>query len=177
VRDDLDALVMDAEVLEELFEDPERNTIEVEIKIAARLRRHGNDPKFVALSERLENLRLKHEQGLLASLDFLKQLIDLAKDVVQAERDEPEEVQEDQGKAALTELFEEVRSGETPIIVERVVADIDNIVRQVRFPGWQRTEAGEREVKRALRRSLLKYKLHAEQDLFDRAYEYIEKYY
>ena len=168
---------MDAEVLEELLEDPDRNTIEVEIKIAARLRQHGNDPRFVALSERLENLRLKHEQGLLASLDFLKQLIELAKDVVEAERDEPKAVREDQGKAALTELFEEVKNAETPIIVERVVADIDSIVRQVRFPGWQRTDAGEREVKKALRRSLLKYKLHTEQDLFDRAYEYIEKYY
>ena len=177
VRDDLDTLVMDAEVLEELLEDPERNTIEVEIKIAARLRRHSDNPKFVALSERLESLRLKHEQGLFASVEFLKQLIDLAKDVVQAEREEPEELQEDEGKAALTELFEEVKNTDTPVIVDRVVADIDSIVRQVRFPGWQRTEAGEREVKKALRRSLLKYKLHTDQDLFDRAYAYIGKYY
>lgn len=177
VRDDLDTLVMDAEVLEELLEDPERSSREVEIKIAARLRGHSGDPTFKALSERLEDLRLKHEQGLLASLEFLKQLIELAKDVVQAERAEPEEAHEDQGKAALTELFEEVRTGDTPIIVERVVADIDSIVRQVRFPGWQRTEAGEREVKKALRRALLKYKLHADQDLFDRAYGYIENYY
>jgi len=63
------------------------------------------------------------------------------------------------------------------MIVERVVADIDEIVRQVRFPGWQQTEAGVREVKKALRRSLLKYKLHTEQDLFDRAYAYIVQYY
>ena len=63
------------------------------------------------------------------------------------------------------------------MIVERVVADIDEIVRQVRFPGWQQTEAGEREVKKALRRSLLKYKLHTDQDLFDRAYAYIVQYY
>lgn len=177
VRDDLETLVMDAEVLQDLLEDPDRSTLEVEIKISTRLRRHGNDPKFVALSERLESLRLKHEQGLLASLDFLKQLIDLAKDVVQAEREEPEEVHEDQGRAALTELFEEAKNGDTPVIVDRVVADVDSIVRQVRFPGWQRTEAGEREVRKALRRSLLKYKLHADQDLFDRAYAYIEKYY
>ena len=177
VRDDLETLVMDAEVLEELLEDPDRNTIEVEIKIAARLRRHGDDPKFVALSERLESLRLKHEQGLFASLEFLKQLIDLAKDVVQAEREHPEEVQEDQGKAALTELFEEVKNSDTPVIVDSVVAEIESIVHQVRFPGWQRTEAGERELKKALRRSLLKYKLHTDQDLFDRAYGYIEKYY
>jgi len=151
--------------------------IEVEIKISTRLRRHGNIPVFVALSERLEALRLKHEQGMFASLEFLKQLIDLAKDVVQAEKEVPEAVQEDEGKAALTELFETVKNGETPVIVERVVSDIDDIVRQVRFPGWQHTEAGEREVKKALRRSLLKYQLHTDQDLFDRAYAYIVQYY
>lgn len=177
VRDDLETLVMDAAVLAELLEDPDRNIVEVEIRITGRLRRHGSDPKFVALSERLENLRLKHEQGLLASLDFLKQLIDLAKDVVEAEKEVPAEAQEDEAKAALSELFEEARNGDTPVIVERVVADIDEIVRQVRFPGWQQTEAGEREVKKALRRSLLKYKLHTDQDLFDRAYAYIVQYY
>ena len=42
---------------------------------------------------------------------------------------------------------------------------------------WQQTDAGEREVKRALRKSLLKYKLHTEQDLYDQAYGYIRQYY
>lgn len=177
VRDDLETLVLDAGVLKDLLDEPERHILDVEIKISTRLRRHGANPRFVALSERLEKLRLKHEQGLLASVDFLKQLIDLARDVVEAEKAAPPQVQEDRGRAALTELFEEVRTRRTPLIVERVVADIDEIVRQVRFPGWQQTEAGEREVKRALRRSLLKYKLHAEQDLFDRAYAYVVQYY
>ncbi len=77
----------------------------------------------------------------------------------------------------LTELFESVRNGETPVIVERIVVDIDDIVRVVRFDGWQHTEAGEREVKKALRSTLLKYKLHKDHDLFDRAYEYIRQYY
>jgi type I restriction enzyme R subunit len=45
------------------------------------------------------------------------------------------------------------------------------------FTGWQKTEQGEREVKRALRRSLLKYKLHTDQDLFNRAYGYVVQYY
>jgi len=61
------------------------------------------------------------------------------------------------GKAALTELFQQVKNEKTPVVVERVVADIDEIVRLVRFPGWQTTAAGEREVKKALRKSLLKY--------------------
>jgi type I restriction enzyme R subunit len=177
VRDDLETLVMDADVIEDLYDDPETSKVQVEVKISVRLRRHGNDPKFVALSERLENLRLQHEQGVLASIDFLKSLLVLAKDVVEAEREVPEEEQEDRGKAALTELFETVKNTNTPVIVERVVADIDEIVRQVRFPGWQQTAAGEREVQRALRKSLLKYKLHSDQDLFDRAYGYIVQYY
>ena len=66
---------------------------------------------------------------------------------------------------------------ETPIIVERVVNDIDEIVRYVRFDGWQNTHAGEREVKMALRKTLFKYKLHQDQELFDRAYGYIRQYY
>ncbi len=41
----------------------------------------------------------------------------------------------------------------------------------------QQTIAGDREVRQALRKTLFKYKLHQEQDLFDRAYEYIKQYY
>ena len=177
VHDDLETLVLDAELIEGLQDDPDRASRRVEVSIMARLRRHPNDPVFVALSERLENLRLKHEQGILASLDFLKSLLELASDVVEAENAVPDEVVEDQGKAALTALFETVRNEATPIIVERVVADIDDIVRVVRFDGWQHTDRGERDVKKALRRALLKYRLHSEQDLFDRAYGYIVQYY
>jgi type I restriction enzyme R subunit len=50
-------------------------------------------------------------------------------------------------------------------------------VRIVRFDGWQQTHAGEREVKKALRKTLFKYKLHQDQELFGRAYGYICTYY
>ena len=176
VRDDLDTLIMDADVIQGFLDDPNRGAREIEIRITARLRGHVG-PKFIELSERLESLRLRHEQGLLDSLDFLKSLLELAHDVVQAENETPPAIQEDQGKAVLTELFEGTRNESTPVIVERVVSDIDEIVRKVRFPGWQKTAAGEREVQRALRRTLLKYKLHNDQDLFDRAYGYIVQYY
>lgn len=62
-------------------------------------------------------------------------------------------------------------------MVKRVVDDIDEIVRAVRFDGWQSTHAGEREVKMALRKTLFKYKLHQDQELFNRAYSYIREYY
>ena len=49
-------------------------------------------------------------------------------------------------------------------MVERVVNNIDEIVRCVRFDGWQNTHAGEREVKMALRKTLFHYKLHQDQE-------------
>jgi type I restriction enzyme R subunit len=82
----------------------------------------------------------------------------------------------DRGRAALTELFDEAKNGDTPIMVRRVVDDIDEIVRAVRFDGWQATYAGEREVKKALRQRLFKYKLHQDPALFERAYDYIREY-
>ena len=115
------------------------------------------------------------------SIEFLKELLNLAKDVVAVEQETTPSVDpvesEDRGKAALTELFEEVRNAETPIIVEKVVNDVDEIVRVVRFDDWQRTHAGEREVKKALRKTLFKYKLHQDRSLFKKAYAYIEMYY
>lgn len=179
VRDDLDTMVLDVDLLEAVLgaPDPGKKAREIEIKVARRLRKHVGDPRFRELSERLEALRERHQQGVLLSIEFLKELLNLARDVVEAEKETPELEEEDRGKAALTELFEEVRNDETPIMVERVVNDIDEIVRIVRFDGWQQTHAGEREVKKALRKTLFKYKLHQDQELFGRAYGYIRTYY
>jgi len=178
VRDDLDTLVLDADLLEAVLSNPDpKKAKEIEIKVARRLRKHLGNPKFRALSERLDALRDRFESGVLNSVEFLKHLLELAKEVLQAEKDEPPEEDEDRGKAALTDLFNEVKTAETPIMVERVVADIDEIVRLVRFPGWQDTLAGEREIKKALRKALFKYKLHADEELFEKAYSYIKQYY
>lgn len=179
VRDDIETLVLDAEVLQEILGDkePGRRAKEVEIKLVARLRRHLGNPKFTALGERLEKIKERHEQGFLTSLEFLKQILELAKDVVEAEKEADPEEERDKAKEALTELFTEAKSGNTHIIVERIVADIDDIVKKVRFPDWQHTTQGERLVQKELRKTLLKYKLHTDQDLFDRAYAYIKQYY
>jgi type I restriction enzyme R subunit len=179
VRDDLDTLVLDADLLEAVLgsADPVRKAKEITIKLTAHLRKHTGNPRYKELAERLEDLKNRHQKGLLVSIDFLKELLELAKDVVKLERETPVEEEIDRGKAALTQLFEEAKNGQTPIMVKRVVDDIDEIVRAVRFDGWQNTHAGEREVKIALRKTLFKFKLHQEQDLFDRAYGYIREYY
>ena len=80
-------------------------------------------------------------------------------------------------KIIVTTIFKFGEADGVPILVERVVADVDEIVRHVRFEGWQSTHAGEREVKQALRKTLFKYKLHQDGELFDRAYGYVRQYY
>jgi type I restriction enzyme R subunit len=179
VRDDIETLVLDAQVLEDFLKeaDPAKRGKEIEIKLIARLRKHFGDPKFTELGERLEKIKDRHEQGFLTSLEFLKQILELAKEVVEAEKQVDPVVERDKAKEALTELFQEAKNGNTHIIVERIVADIDDIVKKVRFPDWQHTTQGERLVQKELRKTLLKYKLHTDQDLFDRAYAYIKQYY
>ena len=180
VHDDMDILELDADVIDEFLEgkkDLKKTTRRIEIDLVARIGRHTNEPKFVKLGERLEELRERHEQGLITSIEFLKMLLVLARDAREAERDAVPEEEIDKGKAALTELFNSVKNSATPIIVERIVGDIDNIVKIVRFEGWQDTSAGKQEVKKALRSVVwVKYKIK-DKELFDKAYSYIEMYY
>jgi type I restriction enzyme, R subunit len=179
IRDDVETLVMDAQVLEEILKDaePAKKAHEIEIQLIARLRKHLGNPKFTALGERLEKIKERHEQGFLTSLEFLKAILEVAKDVLEAERETNPEEERDRAKEALTDLFQEARGRNTHIIVERIVTDIDDIVKKVRFPDWQHTGQGERLVQKELRRTLFKYKLHTDQELFDKAYGYIRQYY
>jgi len=64
-----------------------------------------------------------------------------------------------------------------PVIIENIVADIDTIVRQVRYTGWNETQEGDRTVRKEVRLILKKYGLPTTGDLFDRAYAYIRENY
>lgn len=180
VHDDLDILRLDAEMIDEYLEGrkyPNKAAKKIEINLVARIQKYGKDPKFIKLGERLEELRERHEQGLVTSVEFLKRLLELAKDAVEAEKETVPTEEIDKGKAALTELFDSVKNKNTPIIVERIVNDLDNIVKIVRFPDWQSTTTGKQEVKKALRSVIwVKYKIK-DNDLFDKAYSYVEMYY
>jgi type I restriction enzyme R subunit len=151
--------------------------MKVEIDLVARIQAHSKDPRFIKLGEKLEELRDRHERGLIASVEFLRRLLVLAREARQAEKEVVPEQEIDKGKAALTELFNGLKTDKTPIIVERIVTDIDSIVKIVRFDGWQNTTAGQKEVKKALRSVIWnKYKIH-DNDVFNKAYNYIEEYY
>lgn len=177
VRTDLDDLVVDADVVLELTdEERSRRGQEILQTIRQRLGGKKGDPRFEALSERLERLRERYETGVMESLEWLKELLDLARDVVKTEQETDVPLVPDD-KQALSQIFEEARVETTPEVVGRIVDDIDEVVRATRFEGWQTTVTGEREIQKVLRRTLLKYKLHTEQDLFDRAYAYVRQHY
>lgn len=180
IHEDEEILAMDADLIDEFIEkqkDLRKATKKVEINLVAKILKHSHEPKFIKLGEKLEALREKHELGLITSIEFLKLLLELAKEAAQAEKEVVPEAEIDKGVAALTELFNGLKNRTTPVIVERVVADIDSIVKLVRFDGWQSTTSGKQEVKKALRSIVwIKYKIK-DKDVFDKAYSYIEQYY
>jgi type I restriction enzyme R subunit len=108
---------------------------QIEKELISRFRRNANKPEFIALSKRLEDLRLRAEQGLISSIDFIKELCQIARETVQAEKEEMTLPERKDVKAALTELFLELKTDNTPAVVGRIVDDIDSIVKVVRFPG------------------------------------------
>ncbi|MFE0649613.1 type I restriction endonuclease subunit R [Streptomyces sp. NPDC059534] len=178
-RGDLETIVLGPDVVGDLMSGTAEGVTseDVERQITARLARHLTNPRFVALGRRLDDLRARYQDGQQSSLDFLRALLDLAKDTLRAEKEAAEVPREEQGKAALTELFEALRSDGTPVIVERIVADIDMVVRAVRFEGWQQTHGGDKEVRQALRRTLyVKYRIR-DNDVFEKAYGYVAEYY
>ena len=178
INHDMKEMVLDADVIDNLMNKKDPKDADKIIKIlSGRLDKNKGNPVFRKLSERLEALRDKAEKGLINSIEFIKQLCEIAKETLQAEKQQANGEQQKSAKAVLTELFLELKTDKTPAIVKRIVNDIDEIVRLVRFDGWQNTIPGEREVQKYLRKTLLKYQLHKDEELFMKSYEYIKEYY
>lgn len=155
--------------------------------IAARIRRRlestGGHGVYVELSERLERLRRHQLDRAQSSVDFLRELLELAREVTRIERaddggrlDEPG-LLPDANVGALTQILAEYAPDQTPEFVRNVAADIDAIVRQVRFTGWADSQPGDREVRKAVRTVLRKHALPTTGDVFDRSYAYVRENY
>lgn len=179
----LEDLVVDSDVIDTVLEDEkarEKKIVEIEKMLRLRLGEHKGDPNFKKFAEKLDELRERMAQNLISSIDFLKQLLVLAKDLLEEEKKKTEpQDKRAQARAALTDLFQSIKTEETPIIVEQVVNDIDNevvnIVRQ--FNDAFQSVTARREIKKKLRSILwVKYQIK-DNDVFERAYQYIEMYY
>lgn len=178
IRDDIDELIMDEHAIFTLTEkEQEKRARRLEIDLMGRLRGSG-EPVFVELGERLEKLRRDYEAGVIKAIDWLKGLLQAAKDTVQAERETGEKVvTEEDNKQALTKLFLETRPETTPKLIGDVVEQIDKIVKATRFEGWQNSNSGPREIQKALMLTLAQFGLSKDKDLFEKAYAYIEEHY
>lgn len=153
----LEDLVVDSDVIDAVLEDEkarEKKIVEIEKMLRLRLGEHKGDPNFKKFAEKLDELRERMTQNLISSIDFLKQLLVLAKDLLEEEKKKAEpQDKRAQARAALTDLFQSIKTEETPIIVEQVVNDIDNevvnIVRQ--FNDAFQSVTARREIKKKLR--------------------------
>lgn len=139
-------------------------------------------PVWQALSEQLEALRKAHVAGAKGSVEFLKRLLEIAREVVEAERadadgrlDDFEVVDPDKG--ALSQILEEYAPPGVPVVIRSVVEQIDAIVRPIRGTEWQDSQPGDREVRRQLRLVLRNNALPPSGELYDRAYAYIREHY
>jgi type I restriction enzyme R subunit len=162
------------------------NALEVLQKLEERIQKRFGDEisekVWRSLAERLEMLRLSRISSAEESVDFLKRLLELAKDLLEAEKaDDEGRISEikvlDPRKGALTQIFEECRPDGTPVVIETVVEQVDSLVSPVRGTGWQSSHPGDRTVRQELRLILRNSGLPPAGELFDRAYAYIRENY
>ena len=103
----------------------------MEESLLARLEAHPDSPTYKSLAERLDKLRQMQLIEAADSIEFLKKLLEVARDVVAAESgravegdvrtaavdEERESLLPEERIGALTQLFNEVRPEATPEIV------------------------------------------------------------
>ncbi len=192
----LDKVPLDAEALRYLQDNklipdpvvpkPPPSAVEVLDRLEERIRRRveGTDPHRVwrSLSERLERLRATKIATAEASAKFLENLMDVARELVRAERaddegrlDEIKVLNPNQG--ALTQIFAEYGPAERAVVVEQVVEEVDAIVEPIRGHGWQTSHPGDQLVRRELQKVLHKFQFPPTGELYERAYAYIRENY
>jgi len=195
--DALENVAIDAEVLEALrdtglfpeppkVDQPAPTALEVLERLEERIRARSagleGTKVWKSLAERLELLRLSRLATAAESVEFLRHLLELAKDLLEAERaDDQGRIGEvkvvDPRKGALTQIFEEYKPAEVPLVIETVVEQVDSLVQPVRGTGWQTSHPGDRTVRQQLRLILKNAGLPPSGELFDRAYFYIRENY
>ncbi|RPF28563.1 type I restriction endonuclease subunit R [Georgenia muralis] len=155
----------------------------IEARIQRRLTTSAHKGVYESLAKRLELLR----QQMLAQPDdavgYLMKAFDVAKLTVRAERMEDEgtlagnEALFDPNIGALSQIVAENKPAGVDVVVEKLAAEIDAIVKLVAFTGWTEKDEGAKKVKSELRVLLKRYGLPIKGEPFDSAYAYIRENY
>lgn len=151
-------------------------------KIEARLKRRAegaDDAVYKSLADRIEKLRAQAITNVEESLAFLEEALQIARDVVAADRAaEAGEIElYDPRAGALTQIVEENTPPGLHKIIPDIVGAIDRIVAQVAFAGWKGDSSGDKAVRRELRAVLGDFSLPPTGPLFDRTYDYVRENY
>ena len=179
IENDLETLIMDPSIF-----NPSGNYIspqlpkQIVIKIIRHIKKRENDPIFISLGQRLETAHERYVNRITNSVQYLKELLEIAKEVVAEEQKifgKPTPVHDN--KLALTKIFEQQNPQAPPKLIKKIVIAIDSVVVKISFEGWQNTITGEREIKQEIIRILLRHDLHNDDELFIKIYEYIKQYY
>ena len=139
---------------------------------------------YKTLAERIDQLRAQALQKVGDSIDWIKKALEVAKLMVQAEKMEDEGTLDeaillvDPNIGALTQIVDEYKPEGAPVVVEDLAHDIDAIVKQVRFTGWNHNNPdGDKLVRRNIRDVLGSYGLPPTGPLFDNTYAYVSENY
>lgn len=156
----------------------------LEKRLEKKLAGGDGHPVWRKLSDRLDEVRRAVLIRAEDSVEFLKRLLELAKDVLAADKaeaegslDEYESALPDPHIGALTQIFQEYVPDTAPEVLSRIVDRIDSIAGQVRGTGWQESYPADKEVRREIRKVLRDYSLPLSGELYNRAYEYVRENY
>ncbi|MGR6900394.1 HsdR family type I site-specific deoxyribonuclease [Glutamicibacter sp. V16R2B1] len=158
--------------------------------IASRLKKrlqgaNGSHPAYQSIAERLDRLREQQVTKAKEGIDLLKAVLEIATDLTAAEKAEDAagrpglDLLPDPNIGALTQIFREYKPEGTPVVLDKVVVDIDQVVKEASrdWENWARTRNGDRQVRGAIRKVLKHYSLPIQGDLFDKAYKYVSENY
>ncbi len=177
----------------ELDLDPGRNLLDepvtvdevitlIDRRIKRLLEQHPH-PVYQSLADAIDRLRRQAITRAEDSIEFLKKALEVARAAVIAERldaqgrlDEADHIL-DPNIGALTQIVEQYKPANTPVIVTDLVRDIDTIAKQVTYAGWNESQPGDKAARREIRLVLQKYALPVTGPLFDNAYAYIQENY
>lgn len=131
-----------------------------EADLTARINANRNDSMYQHLGEKVERLKEQLALGQITSAEYLRGMREIMREAENIDR----------LKENLTELF---RGMNVPL--EQIISDIYDRVSPAMTGNWKNTTEGTRKVKVALRTVMwLKYGIKDEQ-IFSRAYNYIEQ--
>lgn len=143
----------------------------------------GHHQVWISLTEGLDALRECAIGQAQVALDWFRDLLTAARDLKVAEqagRDGLDALPSltDPHIGARTQIFfQKYAPEDTPVLIGRIVEQVDVIAKQVCHEWWVAKPGSVRSVRLALRKTLKNNGFGNDTDLFERAYAYIEQHY